>query len=500
MSLACQNIAGLKMPRIGVARHLCTPHEGHHIFQPARASSDVPCESMTAHLSYYRQVEASARADGAVGLGLLPDEMRDAPPGAVGGGCASLDQEKAATGPAAVMSAGATSPVLAADDLQPSSEPSWLPLANPKTQRTESIGADARAGSNPAETASQPAPPKLAVLASDDIPWTAAKGSSSPGSINNDSIGLGLIHEEEGAETRPSRSRFICGPFKPRAPTGQPARDGANALGYLVTHPTEGDDLDTPTSEAPSTLQTSAAEALQGLRGTGRQAQDQLNLVTGLPSQHGMTTRDPLKSDQAAEMLVQIRETGVREARHAGESDPETSEDSAGSPSARQTPNIVGYIICHCWQCMACSITGLPAVLDVRQYSVRNAGRAAQTRRTWSPAAHNSEPLPARYMERGTSSHSAPPLAEPQRAGTPAAAVGVPQRESEDDWTSAARPASPSEPPSATAPDGKFVTPMRSPPEAAPAKLLRVSNISAREWRVRSVRVLSWDESTCQLC
>jgi len=328
------------MRRMGFARHLCTLHDGHLICQPARASSNVPCEGMTAPLFHSRQLEASAGADGAVGFELLPDEMRAAHPAAVGGGSAHLDQEEAATGPAAVVSAGATCPVRAADELQPGPGASWLPPANPKTQRMESNGAGARAGSHPAETASQPASPKLAVLASDDIPWAAAKGSSSPGSMNNDSIGLGLIHEEEGAETQPSRSRFVCGPFERRASAGQPARDGADGLGCLVTHPAEGDDLGTPTSEAPSTVQTSAAEGLQGLRGSGRQALDHLNLVTGLPSQHGMTTRDPLKTDQAAEMLVHIRETGVREARHADDTDLETSEDSAGPPSARQTSNV----------------------------------------------------------------------------------------------------------------------------------------------------------------
>ena len=400
--------------------------------------------------------------------------MRDAPPAAVGGGSAHRAQEEAATGPAAVMSAGATSPLRAADDLQPASAAPWLPLSNPKIQRMESIGAGARAGSHAAETASQPASPKLAVLASDDIPWHVAKGSSSPGSINNDSIGLGLIHEEEGAETRPSRAHFDLA-SQPGAPAGQPAHDGVVGLGYLVTHPTEGDGLGTPTSEAPSMVQTSAAEALQGLRGTGSQAKDQLNLVTGLPSQHGMTTRDPLKTDQVAQMLVQIRETGVREARHAGETDLETSEDSAGPPSARLISGFFDYISCRFWQF---SLVGSAKPLEARQCLVRNAGAAAPTRRTWSPPAHGSEPSPQRYMERQTSSHPTPSAAELQRSRTPAAAAAASERKSEDDWTSAARPASPSkQPPATAAQEDVLVTPVRSPPGAPLAKLPRATNI-----------------------
>ena len=258
---------------------------------------------------------------------LLPEEMRNRQPEAAGGNSADLDQE----GAAAFLSAGATPPLRAADQ-QPGSETSRLAALDTKTQRMESIGAAAGIVSRPAESPSQPASPELVVLASEDISWHVAKGSSSPGSINNDSIGLGLIHEEDRAETRPSRSRFGSA-RDPRAPLGiQPAHDGANGLG-LVRQPTEGD-LGTPSSEAPSTVQTSAAEALQGLRATGRQIQDHLNHVTGLPSQHGMTTRDPLKTDQAAEMLVQIRETGVRETGHADEADLETFEDSAGQSSA----------------------------------------------------------------------------------------------------------------------------------------------------------------------
>ena len=325
---------------------ICTDYMDPERSEPPQPCSNVPCQGTTLSLFSYRRPEASAPAAGAVGLGPPRRETTNAHPGAAGDCGADRRHKEAAVNPAAVLSAGATSPVRAADD-KPAPVASWLPLANPKTQRMESIGNGARAVSHAAETASQPASPKLAVLASDDIPWNGLKGSSSPGSINNDSIGLGLVPEEEGPETRPSRSRLVL-TSEPGARAGiQLAHDGAHGMGYSVRQPTEGDDLGTPSSEAPSTVQTSAAEALQGLRATGRQVKDQHNLETGLPSQHGMATRHRLKTDQAAEMLVQIRETGVREARNADEADLDSSEDSAGQASALCGRHSWNYIICQ---------------------------------------------------------------------------------------------------------------------------------------------------------
>ena len=78
-------------------------------------------------------------------------------------------------------------------------------------------------------------------------------------------------------------------------------------------------------------------------------------------------------------------------------------------------------------------------------------------------------------MEQERASHMPPPPAAPQRFGTPAAAV--PLEGSEDDWMSAARPASPSpQPPAAAAREDVLVTPC-SPPRAWGAKLPRAANI-----------------------
>ena len=107
-----------------------------------------------------------------------------------------------------------------------------------------------------------------------------------------------------------------------------------------------------------------------------------------------------------------------------------------------------------------------------------DAGAAAQARRTQSSTPYDLEQSPERRMEQGKPSQMAPLSAEPQRSGTPAAAAATPQWPSEDDWTSAARPASPpKQPPATTVQDDVQLTAVCSQYGAGLAKLPRATNI-----------------------
>ena len=229
----------------------------------------------------------------------------------------------------ASLAAGAAASVQATD-VQPVSRTSWLPRSSTKTARGEKIGTDACAADHQGETASPSASMGPLVQApGDGSRWDAGKGFPSPGSINN-GIGLGLLVEEEDFETRLNSSRI--GPVIEPPVSLKPAHDSAKEMADAVNEPTGGGDISTPTSGAPSTVQCSAAEALQGLWDVGGVVQEHQGGMIGLPSQHGMTTRLPLKTDQAAEMLVHIRETGIHEGRKVDAAHLESSEDSAGEP------------------------------------------------------------------------------------------------------------------------------------------------------------------------
>ena len=167
------------------------------------------------------------------------------------------------------------------------------------------------------------------------------KGPQSPASINN-GVGLGLLDEEvgeDGSGSQPCSPTFMRA--QPQPVTSQPADRFGNNLAESVEGPVNGVGINRRRGGAASNVPHSAAEALQALADDSHGGHSTRNFVTGVPSQHRMATRDPLRSDEAADLLMGIREAEVQNDPQLRTVD--SLDDTDGKPKASFGCHLASY-------------------------------------------------------------------------------------------------------------------------------------------------------------
>ena len=205
------------------------------------------------------------------------------------------------------LPAGATFPISSGD--KTAAPKSWLGLGDTKTARMETIGAAGVCGPGPVgpvDTEPRTASPVSEKLVQEAL--DVGKGPQSPGSINN-GVGLGLLDDEVGEDGQDSRPCSpALSPAQQQPATSQFGVCSADEVAEAIEGPRGGNDMGSVASEGHNVVPHSAAEALWALGLDGHGVQGAHNPVTGVPSQHGMITRDPLRTSEAADLLVQFRE------------------------------------------------------------------------------------------------------------------------------------------------------------------------------------------------